>query len=231
MTPRSSKIRKLSISSAARVPLSSIRVWHNAAMPPRHSDSHRLDRNSWVSAGIEVLCSAGVQAVRVEALAKKLNISKGSFYWHFKNREDLLEAMLDEWQTRQGDWSADAEGMPSPVERWTKLFEIFRTPGYAMLELAISAWARQEERVARRLAEAERKRIAYLSAIFREIGFTHAQASEWANAAFLLFLGWMDRTTREPAHKESGLALSELLSRFVLAASALVGQEAMHPKK
>lgn len=210
---------------------SAIRVWHNAAMPARKSDSHRLDRNSWVRAGIDVLCSAGVQAVRVEALAKKLNISKGSFYWHFKNRKDLLEAILDEWQARQSDWSANGETMGGPVERWTKLFGTFTAPGYAALELAISAWARQDEHVARRLAEAESKRIAYVSAIFREIGFGHAQASEWANAAFLLYLGWMDRDTRERDHQNSQVELSELLSRFVLAASALVSQEALHPKR
>lgn len=218
----------------ARMPVesSAIRVWHNAsAMPTRKSDSHRLDRSDWVSAGIDVLCSAGVGAVRVEALAKKLGISKGSFYWHFKDREDLLEAILDEWQARQSDWSANEQAMRSPVERWTKLFGIFAVPDYAMLELAVSAWARQEEKVARRLAEAERKRIAYLSSIFREIGFTHAQASEWANAAFLLYLGWMDRATRVTGDKQSEATLSELLSRFVLAASALVGQEALHPKR
>ena len=210
---------------------SAIRMWHNAAMPAPRTDSHRLDRNAWVSAGMEVLCTAGVQSVRVEALAKRLNISKGSFYWHFKDREDLLEAILDEWQARQSDWNANGESTRSPVERWTKLFDILTAPGYAALELAMSAWARQDEKVARRLAEADRKRVAYLATIFREIGFSSAQAAEWANAAFLLYLGWMDRSARLAGQKESGIALSELLSRFVLAASALVSQEALQQSK
>jgi len=204
---------------------------HNAAMPAPRSDSHRLDRNAWVGAGMEVLCSAGVQAVRVEALAKRLNISKGSFYWHFKDREDLLEAILDEWQARQSDWNAYGESSQNPVERWAKLFGILTAPGYAPLELAMSAWARQDEKVARRLAEADRKRITYLATIFREIGFSAAQASEWANAAFLLYLGWMDRSARRIGQNEFSIALSELLSRFVLAASALVSQEALQQSK
>jgi AcrR family transcriptional regulator len=198
---------------------------------PAKSDSHRLDRRAWVSAGIEVLCSAGVQAIRVEALAKNLNISKGSFYWHFKDREDLLEAILDEWQARQSDWSTDGDATQNPVERWTKLFDVFSKPGYASLELAMSAWARQDERVARRLGEADRKRVAYLSAIFREIGFSHSQAAEWADAAFFLYLGWMDRALRDPDGQGSYPALAELLSRLVLAASALASQEALQQTK
>ncbi|HLW81993.1 MAG TPA: TetR/AcrR family transcriptional regulator [Candidatus Acidoferrales bacterium] len=198
---------------------------------PAKSDSHRLDRRAWVSAGIEVLCSAGVQAIRVEALAKKLDISKGSFYWHFKNREDLLEAILEEWQARQSDWNADGGGLQNPVERWTKLFDIFAKPGYARLELAMSAWARQDEGVARRVADADRKRVAYLSSIFREIGFSPSQATEAANAAFFLYLGWMDRTMRDHEGRQSYPPLAELLSRFVLAASALASQEALQQTK
>jgi AcrR family transcriptional regulator len=193
--------------------------------------SDRLDRRAWVNAAIDVLCSAGVQAIRVEALAKKLDISKGSFYWHFKNREDLLEAILEEWQARQSDWNADGGGLQNPVERWTKLFDIFAKPGYARLELAMSAWARQDEGVARRVADADRKRVAYLSSIFREIGFSHSQAAEGANAAFFLYLGWMDRTMRDPEGQQSYPPLAELLSRFVLAASALASQEALQQTK
>lgn len=198
---------------------------------PVKSDSHRLDRQAWVNAGIDVLCSAGVQAIRVEALAKKLNISKGSFYWHFKNREDLLDAILDEWQARQSDWNADGGASQNPVERWTKLFDVFSRPGYANLELAMSAWARQDGNVARRVANADQKRVAYLSSIFHEIGFSHSQGAEWANAAFFLYLGWMDRTMRDPQGQQSYPALAELLSRFVLAASALASQEALQQTK
>jgi AcrR family transcriptional regulator len=193
--------------------------------------SDRLDRRAWVNAAIDVLCSSGVQAIRVEALAKKLDISKGSFYWHFKNREDLLEAILEEWQARQSDWNADGGGLENPVERWTKLFDIFAKPGYARLELAVSAWARQDENVARRVADADRKRVAYLSSIFREIGFSLSQAAEGANAAFFLYLGWMDRTMRDPEGQQSYPPLAELLSRFVLAASALASQEALQQTK
>lgn len=96
--------------------------------------------------------------------------------------------------------------------------------------MAISSWARQDEEVALRVASADRKRIDYLFTVFREIGFTANQASEWANAAMLLYLGWMDRMTRSVKEAASELPLAELLSRLVLAASALASQEALQPR-
>jgi AcrR family transcriptional regulator len=199
-------------------------------MTVRRSSATRLDRRDWVRAAIDILSLKGVDSVRVEVLARQLNISKGSFYWHFKDRQDLLEAILDEWETSQSDWSTEGEDVHNPVERWARLFELFSRPAYARLEMAISSWARQEEKVALRVASADRKRVAYLSRVFREIGFSANQAAEWANAAMFLYLGWMDRMTRAVPYEESDTPLAELLSRFVLAASALASQEALLSK-
>lgn len=54
----------------------------------------KLGRYDWLTARLQVLAESGIEAVRVEPLAKLMNVTKGSFYWHFRNREDLLEAML-----------------------------------------------------------------------------------------------------------------------------------------
>src|SRR5688500_16575254 len=72
--------------------------------PPKSRTKRRprlppsLDRNSAIAAGLQSLSSEGVAAVRVEVLAKRLNVTKGSFYWHFADRPELLQAMLDEWR-------------------------------------------------------------------------------------------------------------------------------------
>lgn len=196
-------------------------------MAVRRQSASQLDRRDWIAAGIEILSTKGVEAVRVEALARRLGISKGSFYWHFKDRQDLQDAILEEWEARQSDWNTEGEGVANPVERWARLFELFAKRDYARLEMAISSWARQDGNVARRVADADRKRLAYLSRVFREIGFTAGQAAEWANAAMFLYLGWMDRMTRGVPGETVEPELAELLSRFVLAASALASQEAL----
>lgn len=196
-------------------------------MAVRRQSASQLDRRDWIAAGIEILSTKGVEAVRVEALARRLGISKGSFYWHFKDRQDLQDAILEEWEARQSDWNTEGEGVANPVERWARLFELFAKRDYARLEMAISSWARQDGNVARRVADADQKRLAYLSRVFREIGFTAGQAAEWANAAMFLYLGWMDRMTRGVPGESVEPELAELLSRFVLAASALASQEAL----
>lgn len=199
-------------------------------MATHRQSGTRLDRRDWVDASIAILASKGIDAVHVESVAKQLNISKGSFYWHFKDRRDLLDAILEEWETRQSDWNTEDDRVSNPVERWARLFEFVSGAGYARLEMAISSWARQDEMVAVRVANADRKRLAYLSRVFREIGFTTGQAAEWANAAMFLYLGWMDRMTRATPQTQNEPALAELLSRFVLAASALASQEAMQAR-
>ncbi|MFZ0213811.1 MAG: helix-turn-helix domain-containing protein [Candidatus Acidiferrales bacterium] len=197
-------------------------------MAIHRANLERLDRSDWVRAGIEVLSSQGVDAVHVEELARKLHISKGSFYWHFRDRDDLLQAILDAWESDQSDWNIDQSARDrSPAERWAKLVELLSHAGYGRLDVGMFAWAREDQRVARRVAEIERKRIAYLAQVFREIGFNAAQAREWSHAAMLMYVGWVDCATRDAAFRESGVSLAEALSRLVLAASSLASQEAL----
>src|SRR5512145_1357236 len=58
----------------------------------------QLDRTAWTAAAIDVLAEDGIAGLRVEVLAKRLKVTKGSFYWHFQDRRDLLMAMLAEWK-------------------------------------------------------------------------------------------------------------------------------------
>ena len=188
----------------------------------------RLERSDWIRAGTEILAAQGVDAVRVEGLARKLHISKGSFYWHFRDRDDLLQAILEAWESDQADWNIDqSERDRSPAERWAKLVELLSRAGFGELDVAMFSWAREDQRVARRVKEVEKKRIAYLAHVFREIGFSASQAREWSHAAMLLYVGWVDCATRNAALGESGASLAETLSRLVLAASALASQEAL----
>src|SRR6185503_7754202 len=78
------------------------RMVSSAAMPrirkttPKDKTA-RLDADAWIAAAFDALAKGGIDAVRVEALAKALDITKGSFYWHFADRRALLDAMLEAW--------------------------------------------------------------------------------------------------------------------------------------
>lgn len=192
----------------------------------RKGKEAKLGREDWIQAGLDVLSLAGIESVRVETIAKRLRISKGSFYWHFKNREDLLDAMLSSWEARQSDWQASDEvGGLNPAESWAGLLEILSRPEYGRLDLAISSWAREDEMARRRVGEVEKRRLAHLTRIFREIGFPSRQAEQWAAVILLAYVGWTDRATRDPAFLHSGPDLPTVLSRIILAASALASQE------
>lgn len=199
-------------------------------MPRRANPRKRLERSDWIHAGVELLAAKGVEAVCVEVLAKHLRISKGSFYWHFRDREDLLEAILTEWEIEQTAWVSDPmEAYTSPAESWAKFLELISHFGNGQIDVAIFSWAREDRGVARRVAEIEKRRIAYLKRVFGEIGFSSSQAEEWAQAVLLVYLGWIDRSTRDGSYRDGGPPLADVLSRFVLAASALAAQEALRP--
>ncbi|MHB8412843.1 MAG: TetR/AcrR family transcriptional regulator [Candidatus Acidiferrales bacterium] len=188
----------------------------------------RLERSDWIRAAIEILAHDRRDAIRVEKLARKLRISKGSFYWHFRDRDDLLEAILDAWESGHAEWNADeSEVHRDPAGRWANLIQLLSRPSQYSLDVAIFSWAREDEKVGHRVREVEKKRTAQLRQVFREIGFTATLAEEWSDAAMLVYLGWADRATRDASFRESGPTLAEVLSRFVLAASALASQEAL----
>ena len=66
-----------------------------------HPPQKPLDRDAWLRKALDVLFLSGIVQIKVEVLARKLNLTKGSFYWHFKDRDDLLRAMVDWWRDQQ----------------------------------------------------------------------------------------------------------------------------------
>ncbi|MGH9729629.1 MAG: TetR/AcrR family transcriptional regulator [Candidatus Acidiferrales bacterium] len=197
-------------------------------MPTRRVHAGTLERSDWVRAATEMLATEGRDAVRVENLAKKLRISKGSFYWHFRDRDDLLAAIFEAWESAEVDWNVEeAEVHRDPAGRWAALLELLSRQSRRSLDVAIFSWAREDEKLGRHVREVEKRRASHLEQVFREIGFTPAQAQEWSDAAMFVYLGWVDRVTRDAGFRQTGASLGEVLSRFVLAASCLASQEAL----
>lgn len=158
-----------------------------------------LNRENWIDAGWSLLAAKGVQAVKVEVLARKLKVSKGSFYWHFKNRQELLEAILQRWEDetmkviQRSPTLAD-----TPKERLFKLFalieELCEKPDP---ETAIFQWANQDEAVQQRVHALETKRVKYLSQLFQDCGFDETEARHRAEVAYFALMGFADRRERD----------------------------------
>jgi AcrR family transcriptional regulator len=123
---------------------------------------------------MEVLRAHGVQGVRVEHLAKVLKVTKGSFYWHFKDRDALLEAMLEEWrrQNRQ-NVAKYLDGLEDPAARLEKLARIpFDLEEREPFGLPLRLWARHDERARKAVAEVDDLRLGMMAQTFAESGFS-----------------------------------------------------------
>ena len=178
-----------------------------------------LDRDDWIKAAFARLSDQGVEAVRVELLARDLGVSKGSFYWHFRNRIDLLKTVLASWEENELH-SLDPENS-SAATRWAHFVERTADPRRIRIEVAIRDWARRDERVARGVSLVERRRSAAIASVLRDVGFARPAAEAWSEVSLLVCLGWLDRATRDREFQLAGPGLGEFLSQLVLAASGL----------
>lgn len=191
-----------------------------ASTAPARSPS--LHPENWLRAAETRLAEQGIDSVRIEVLARDLGVSKGSFYWHFRDRGELLDKLLANWQDAQLDWLS-AEDPSGPAARWAKFIARTADPGRMRMEVALRSWARLDERVAARVAAVEKRKARVIADVLRDIGFAQSAADSWSEVVLLICLGWLDRATRDRQFELAGRGLGEVLSDFILAASARSG--------
>jgi len=132
----------------------------------------RTSREQWIEQGLTALASGGPDAVRVEALAAALGVSKGGFYGQFADRAALLDAMLDTWEREStSDVRQRVEAQGGDARR--KLRQAgaltFSTDRLLPIELAVREWARRDADVADRLQRVDEQRMSYLRELFTAI--------------------------------------------------------------
>jgi AcrR family transcriptional regulator len=159
-----------------------------AATEPAASRSS-LTPEAWVEAATEVLVDRGIDHVRVDVLATQLQVTRGSFYWHFRDREDLLRRVLQAWSDRSTALlTARLESVNSPLEQLRDVISLpFRgraAQRAARIELAIRAWARRDPMAQAALDASDGSRLDYHASIFRALGF---DGDEARSRAFMLY--------------------------------------------
>jgi AcrR family transcriptional regulator len=152
--------------------------------------SPRPDAAAWVRAGLALLSENGVDGVRVETLARRLGVTKGGFYWAFKDRAALLEAMLAEWRMRATlalIARLEKESDP-PLERLRRLLRIPivgpRAESGAGTELSVRVWGRRDPRALAALNEVDQLRLRYLEHLLIACGITEVEAPARAIVAY-----------------------------------------------
>lgn len=140
---------------------------------PAMSSKPRKNPADWCRAGLVRLAEQGLDGVRVEVLAKDLGVTKGSFYWHFRDRQALLDSMLEQWERSATDEviAATERSGPDAATRLARLVEIATTGFDAPLELALRAWGRADSKVGAVIEAVDARRLATLRGLLKELGF------------------------------------------------------------
>ncbi len=156
----------------------------------------KLTRRDWLAAAFRALTEHGPTAIKAESLARDLSVSKGSFYWHFKDVAALKSAMIALW-LEEGTRSVieELQSTAAPAtQRLRRLVEISTSDrsqpyGGAKLESAIRDWARYDRAVRAAVEQTDRNRLSYLEQLFRDAGASQRQSREKSGLLYAALIG------------------------------------------
>lgn len=160
-----------------------------ATAPARNA---RLSADDWAQAALDLIAEQGVSAVAVEPLARRLGVTKGSFYWHFPSRDALLQAALERWEVgEQENIFGSLEKVADPRERLRALFQLVGhevKPHIIYSELLKALDHPAVQPVIDRISQ---RRLDYLVAMFRQAGLQRTDATHRARLAYAAYVGFL----------------------------------------
>ena len=167
----------------------------------------RATREVWLDAAYEVFVNDGIEAVKIMALAKKLNLTRTGFYWHLTDLADLHDAIIDIWQSRNTGIILDRCAAPAQslcgalfnlIDCWinTDLFD-------APLDLAIRNWARGDDRLQQLVDTTDQNRLSAVTEVFERFGVKGESAHYRALTVILTQTGYYSMHISEPRWKRA----------------------------
>ncbi|MDP6810373.1 MAG: TetR/AcrR family transcriptional regulator [Pseudomonadales bacterium] len=155
---------------------------------------NRLSPQDWLKAANQRLISGGIDSVKIGPLAEDLGVTRGSFYWHFKDRDHLLGVMLDTWHAESVEMfsgllqSQDASGM----EEFIRLVHLWvdETSFDPDLEAAMRDWARRSDQVSEVVKDVDEERIDFIKRIFLDFGYDDTEAFIRARITYFHQVGY-----------------------------------------
>ncbi len=157
---------------------------------PGKSDKSRLSSSDWEQAALDLLAEQGVAAVAVEPLARRLGVTKGSFYWHFPSREALLKSALELWEKQDQEAVFDQiDAIDDPRER---LYALFRRTSREIRSHVIYSHllkAMDQPVVQPLMERVSTRRVNYLLTGYRSLGMSRRDAMNRARLAYAAYIG------------------------------------------
>jgi len=165
--------------------------------------AHRgTSKQEWLETALKALSERGIAGVKVESLAQSLGIARAGFYWHFKNRDNLLRQLLDYWVHEQTEKVTANPVLLTlePTERLTEAAEMITKYKLGRYDMAIRQWASTDARAARIVRKVNRIRLDFVRDAFRELGFT-GDDLEMRAMLFVCYHAWEVSTFQEISRK------------------------------
>ncbi|MEM9634575.1 MAG: TetR/AcrR family transcriptional regulator [Pseudomonadota bacterium] len=155
-----------------------------------------LSATDWIQAAFRALAKGGPQAIRAEAIARDLKVSKGSFYWHFKDVPALKLQMLEHWQRKATEAIIQLvdNSVASSVGRLHLLVEVASTTdtsayGGVNVEAAIRDWGRYDEHAFAAVETVDEKRLHYVTELFSNCGIPEPQSRSYSRLLYGSLIG------------------------------------------
>ena len=181
----------------------------------------KVTREDWLNMARDTLVRDGVGQIKILTLADRMQVSRSSFYWYFKNRDDLLRALLDEWETRNTASIANQCALPASgiSEAVCNFFRCFLDPSKfdSGMDFAVREWARRDEALRERVDTADNVRLSAVTDMFIARGFDPTEADARARILYFMQLGYHALDVREP--------IAERLARVGAYLKGFTGQD------
>lgn len=171
-----------------------------------------LTRDDWLDAAMTAMAHGGVRGIRVEPLAKVMRTSKGSFYWHFRDRADLIRATLERWEQLETDRVIEVvESTSQPRERLRRLLAIAHRQDIARPDPSVALTGDHDDLVRVVLERVTARRIGFVADQLVALGVPLQEAARRATLAYTSYLGYAALVRSAPA----ALPADQALPRYV----------------
>ena len=156
------------------------------------NERNRLSAEDWENGALDMIAEEGVNALAVEALARRLGVTKGSFYWHFRTREALLKAALARWEAREEhELQNRVVSIDEPRARLRELFHRVAREARPHRVYAAFLQALELAPVAHVMGRVSQRRLEFLNQAYRQAGMNKSEAAHRARLAYAAYVGFL----------------------------------------
>ncbi len=176
---------------------------------PADRAAETLSTQDWIDAAKAVLLREGVDAVTINRIAKECGVTRGGFYWRFKGRADLLDALLDDWKVANTTpLLSILSGPGSVVERFTAAASLWieEQAFDPRFDTAIRNWALTSSGVAEAVHQVDEERVAAFQALFKEAGYDEVEALVRARITYFHQIGYYTLRIQESGEQRRSLS-------------------------